>query len=74
VLTTFAWGVAQWDYILPESLTVDAAAAPSGTITAVLIATGLVVVIIGPSFALLSSLDQRSLLPEESLPGPELHR
>ena len=35
-----AWGVAQWDYLLPESLTVSAAAAPSGTITAVLVATG----------------------------------
>ena len=38
-----AWGVAQWDYLLPESLTVSAAAAPSGTITAVLVATGLAV-------------------------------
>ena len=35
-----AWGVAQWPYLLPESLTVAAAAAPSGTLTAVLVATG----------------------------------
>ncbi len=65
-----AWGVAQWDDILPESLTVDDAAAPNGTITAVLVATGLVLVIIGPSFALLYALDQKGLLPEESVPEP----
>jgi len=62
-----AWGVAQWDFILPESLTVKAAAAPSGTITAVLVATGLAVALILPAFALLYTLDQRSLLPEEGV-------
>jgi cytochrome bd ubiquinol oxidase subunit II len=65
-----AWGVAQWDYLLPESLTVTAAAAPSGTITAVLVATGLAVVLIVPAFVLLYVLDQKSLLPEESMPDP----
>jgi cytochrome d ubiquinol oxidase subunit II len=63
-----AWGVAQWDYLLPTSLTVSEAAAPSGTITAVLVATGLAVVLIVPAFALLYVLDQKSLLPEESVP------
>jgi cytochrome d ubiquinol oxidase subunit II len=62
-----AWGVAQWDYMLPESLTVEAAAAPSGTIAAVLVATVLAVVLIVPAFALLYSLDQRGLLPEEGV-------
>jgi cytochrome bd ubiquinol oxidase subunit II len=66
-----AWGVAQWDYLLPESLTVSAAAAPSGTLTAVLVAAGLAVVLIVPAFALLYVLDQKSLLPEESVPAPE---
>ena len=65
-----AWGVAQWDYLLPTSLTVSAAAAPSGTITAVLVATGLAVVLIVPAFVLLYVLDQKSLLPEESMPEP----
>jgi cytochrome d ubiquinol oxidase subunit II len=65
-----AWGVAQWDYVLPESLTVSAAAAPTGTITAVLVATGLAVVLIVPAFVLLSVLDQKSLLPEEGMPEP----
>jgi cytochrome d ubiquinol oxidase subunit II len=62
-----AWGVAQWDYILPESMTVDQAVAPDGTVTAVLVAVGLAVVLILPAFALLYVLDQRGLLPEESV-------
>jgi cytochrome d ubiquinol oxidase subunit II len=62
-----AWGVAQWDYLLPESLTVEQAAAPNGTIIAVLVATGLAVVFIFPAFGLLYVLDQRGLLPEESV-------
>ena len=63
-----AWGVAQWDYLLPTSLTVSAGAAPSGTITAVLVATALAAVLIVPAFALLYVLDQKSLLPEEGMP------
>jgi cytochrome d ubiquinol oxidase subunit II len=65
-----AWGVAQWDYLLPTSLTVSQAAAPSGTITAVLVATGLAAVLIVPAFVLLFVLDQKTLLPEESVPEP----
>jgi cytochrome bd ubiquinol oxidase subunit II len=65
-----AWGVAQWDYLLPESLTVSSAAAPSGTITAVLVAAGLALILIVPSFVLLYVLDQRTLLPEEGVPEP----
>ena len=65
-----AWGVAQWDYMLPKTLTVAAAAAPSGTITAVLVATGLAAVLIVPAFVLLYVLDQKTLLPEESGPEP----
>lgn len=67
-----AWGVAQWDYVLPESLTVAAAAAPSGTIAAVLVATGLAIVLIVPAFILLYVLHQKGLLPEEGVDdGPE---
>ena len=67
-----AWGVAQWDYLLPQSLTVSDAAAPNGTITAVLVATGLAVVLIVPGFVLLYVLDQKTLLPEEGMPDPVL--
>jgi cytochrome d ubiquinol oxidase subunit II len=69
-----AWGVAQWDYVLPESLTVDEAAAPSGTVGAVLVATALAVVLIFPAFGLLYTLDQRGLLPEEGADGPPAAR
>jgi cytochrome d ubiquinol oxidase subunit II len=61
------WGVAQWPYILPESLTFSAAAAPSGTLTALLVAVGLALLIVVPGFVLLYVLDQRQLLPEESV-------
>ena len=61
------WGMAQWDYVLPQTLTIAQAAAPSGTITAVLVATSLAVVLLGPSFVLLYILDQRSLLPGEGV-------
>jgi cytochrome d ubiquinol oxidase subunit II len=60
-----AWGVGQWDYVLPESLTVFEAAAPSGTIAAVLVAVALAAIFIVPAFVLLYTLDQRGLLPEE---------
>ncbi|HJX06699.1 MAG TPA: cytochrome d ubiquinol oxidase subunit II [Actinomycetota bacterium] len=61
------WGMAQWDYVLPQTLTVAQAAAPSGTIAAVLVATGLAVALLGPSFLLLYTMDQRSLLPGEGV-------
>jgi cytochrome bd ubiquinol oxidase subunit II len=63
-----AWGAAQWDYLLPTSLTVSAAAAPDGTITAVLVATAAAVLLVVPAFVLLYVLDQRTLLPEEGVP------
>ena len=60
------WGVAQWPYILPESLKVSQAAAPSGTLTALLVAAALAALIVLPGFILLYTLDQKSLLPAES--------
>ena len=62
-----AWGVAQWDYMLPESLTVAAAAAPSGTIAAVLVAVAAATVLVVPAFVLLYRLDQKGLLPGEGV-------
>ncbi len=61
------WGVAQWPYILPESLEVEDAAAPSGTLNALLAATVGAVLIVVPGFILLYILDQKSLLPEEGV-------
>jgi cytochrome d ubiquinol oxidase subunit II len=64
------WGVAQWPYMLPTSLKVSAAAAPSGTMGAILVVTGIAAVTIVPSLVLLYVLDQRSLLPAESVEEP----
>ena len=64
-----AWGVAQWPYILPESLKVSAAAAPDATLGAVLVVFGLAVVIILPALGLLYYLDQHSLLDADTDSG-----
>ncbi len=61
------WGVAQWPYILPETLKVEDAAAPSGTLDAILVAAIGAVLIVLPGFILLYVLDQKSLLPEEGV-------
>lgn len=63
----FSWGVAQWPYLLPQSLTVSAAAAPSGTLTALIVTVVLAVFVVLPGFLLLYFLDQRQLLPEEGV-------
>ena len=42
------WGVAQWPYMLPETLTVEDAAGPSGTLTAVLVVFVFAAVLILP--------------------------
>jgi cytochrome bd ubiquinol oxidase subunit II len=62
-----SWGVAQWPYLLPESLTVSAAASPSGTLAAVLAVVALAAIIVVPGFGLLYVLDQKGLLPEEGV-------
>jgi cytochrome d ubiquinol oxidase subunit II len=62
----WGWGVAQWPYVLPETLKVEQAAAPSGTLTAVLAVFVLAAILILPSLALLYSLDQKSLLTSDS--------
>jgi cytochrome d ubiquinol oxidase subunit II len=61
-----AWGVAQWPYLLPETLTVDEAAATSTTLHWVITVFGIAIVVVVPLLALLYVLDQRSRLEEES--------
>jgi cytochrome d ubiquinol oxidase subunit II len=57
---------------LPETLTVAQAAAPTGTITAVLVVGVLAALLIAPAFALLYTLHQKSLLPDEGVhEGPQ---
>jgi cytochrome d ubiquinol oxidase subunit II len=64
------WGVAQWPYLLPTSLTVADGAAPSGTLTAILVVFGVFVAVIVPAMVLLFTLDQKSLLPGEGVEAP----
>jgi cytochrome bd ubiquinol oxidase subunit II len=61
------WGVALWPYVLPESLTFSAAAAPTGTLTAILAVVVLAGAIVVPGFVLLFVLHQKGLLPEEGV-------
>jgi cytochrome d ubiquinol oxidase subunit II len=56
------WGVAQWPYLLPTSLKVEAAAAPDPTLISVVVVFLLAAVICLPSLGLLYVLDQKSLL------------
>jgi cytochrome d ubiquinol oxidase subunit II len=65
-----AWGVAQWPYVIPESMTVEATAAPSGTLGAVIVVFVLACLFILPAIGLLYWLDQRGELPEESVEEP----
>jgi cytochrome d ubiquinol oxidase subunit II len=60
----WAWGVAQFPYLLPETLTISAGAADSDTLTEVLIVFGVAVVLVLPSLGLLYVLSQRSMLEE----------
>jgi cytochrome d ubiquinol oxidase subunit II len=66
-----AWGVAQWPYMLPESLTVSEAAAPSGTLGTIIVVFVVFVAVVLPSLGFLFYLDQHSLLDtEEEAPAP----
>ena len=62
-----AWGVAQWPYMLPETLEVSDAAAPTATLATLLVAAGGALCIVVPGFVLLYTLQQRGLLPAEGV-------
>ena len=65
----WGWGVAQHPYLLPQTLTIADGAAPSATLTGVLIVFGVAVVLVLPSLALLFTLVQRNLVEETSQPS-----
>jgi len=64
----WGWGVAQHPYLLPQDLTINAAAAPDGTLTGLLIVAGIAVALVAPSMALLFTLAQRDLIAESASP------
>jgi cytochrome d ubiquinol oxidase subunit II len=66
----WGWGVAQHPYLLPQKLTIADAAAPTATLTSVLIVFGIAVVLVLPSIGLLYTLVQRDLVEESAMPTP----
>jgi cytochrome bd ubiquinol oxidase subunit II len=64
VAMIWGWGVAQYPYLLPETLTIEEGAGASETLTVVLALFGVAVIVVLPALALLFALDQRSLLEE----------
>jgi cytochrome d ubiquinol oxidase subunit II len=70
VSVIWGWAVAQHPNIVPPSLTVSDAAAPSTTLKAVLIVFGIAVLVVLPSLGLLFTLVQRNLVEETSQPAP----
>ena len=65
----WAWGVAQHPYLLPQQLTIADAAAPSATLTSVLIVFGVAVVVVLPAIGLLFTLVQRNYVEETTKPA-----
>ena len=60
----WGWALAQYPLLLPPGLTIHDAAAPAGAGVAELVVVAIIVVLVGPSFALLYSLSQRGRLGE----------
>ena len=63
------WAVAQHPYVLPPSLTVSQAAAPSATLEGLLGVFAVAVLVVLPSLGLLFTLVQRSMVEETSQPA-----
>jgi cytochrome d ubiquinol oxidase subunit II len=68
VALIWGWGAAQYPYLLPQKLTIEDGAASSETLTALLVVFGVALVFVVPALALLYTLDQRTVLEEETEP------
>ncbi len=58
----WGWGLAQYPYLLPTSLSLAAGSAPTATLVAEFVVAGLAVLLVAPGFALLYYLQQRRML------------
>jgi cytochrome bd ubiquinol oxidase subunit II len=56
------WGLAQYPYLFPTSLSLAAGSAPTASLVAEFVVAGLAVLLVAPGFALLYFLQQRRLL------------
>jgi cytochrome d ubiquinol oxidase subunit II len=62
VAVVFGWGIAQYPYLLPQTLTVEAGAGAEATLTATIWVFVAALLIVGPSLVLLFRLAQRQTL------------
>ncbi|HEX6453496.1 MAG TPA: cytochrome d ubiquinol oxidase subunit II [Trebonia sp.] len=60
----WGWGLAQYPYLLPKSLTLAAGSAPTATMVSEFFVAGLAVLLVAPGFAILYYLQQRRMLTE----------
>jgi cytochrome d ubiquinol oxidase subunit II len=58
----FGWGLAQYPYLIPTSLSLAAGSAPTASLDAEFLVAGLAVGLVAPGFAILYFLQQRRLL------------
>jgi cytochrome bd ubiquinol oxidase subunit II len=58
----WGWGLAQYPYLLPASLSLAAGSAPTASLVAEFVVAGLAVLLVAPGFALLYFLQQRRML------------
>ena len=61
----WGWAVAQYPAMLPGSLTLYAASAPSSSLVSEFVVVGVIALVVLPSFLLLFRLSQRGLLAED---------
>jgi cytochrome d ubiquinol oxidase subunit II len=66
VAVIWGWGVAQFPYLLPQTLTIKDGAGASETLTAVLVVFGVAIVVVLPALGFLYTLAQRSVLDGEA--------
>jgi cytochrome d ubiquinol oxidase subunit II len=71
VAIVWGWGVAQYPYLLPESLRLEDAAAPGGSLTALLVVFLAAAVIVVPAMVLLFTLHQRGTFSDSSTSLPD---
>jgi cytochrome d ubiquinol oxidase subunit II len=62
----WGWGVAQWPYVVPTTITVDGGAAPHSTLVMLIGVTVVAALVVFPSLGLLYVLDQRNALETET--------
>jgi cytochrome d ubiquinol oxidase subunit II len=60
----FGWGLAQYPYLFPTSLSLTAGSAPTGSLVGEFVVAGLALLLVAPGFALLYYLQQRRMLGE----------